>query len=510
MEINTKIKICSGVLAAAALLPSYAYAGAYSSSSDTGVEILDYIENNRRAERENRLTEEQKQLLKDTADMKAHLSEPLDPAKNMPVGIEGDDLTYNQRTGAVYAKGNVRITSLDQRRFTTQQADGNLKTKDIDIEDKSHMLQMTPGQHRIALDGYKTKYNYGRQTGQMEDASGKVDHQYITAKRIEFYPDEVILYDGTTTKCSAKHPDYHISAKKIEIYKSANRMVLYDVKYWLGKVVLYTEKRSEQDLTKNNSQKWPKAGYDNDDGFWVEQHFDHPVAKNVNTYLDMHYMTKHQFKNVIGMDWANGGNGASIKYGYFEDSNNNWIKKEPTLTYSYGNRLGHLPLSYSLNYEIGRWYQSGRTSTHRYYNATLARDPIVFDGWMLFLSTGYSITQESYDKSQVNGLSYDATLLKNFNDRWSGFAGYHYTYNNSKNSLFNYNLDDYSRKFETGLSYRIDDKNRIVAGVNYDMEGKILKDVDYFWYHDVHCAELIFRYRAKRHQWHVGYQFIPW
>ena len=102
---------------------------------------------------------------------------------------------------------------------------------------------------------------------------------------------------------------------------------------------------------------------------------------------------------------------------------------------------------------------------------------------MLFLSTGYSITQESYDKSQVNGLSYDATLLKNFNDRWAGFAGYHYTYNNSKNSLFNYNLDDYSRKFETGLSYRIDDKNRIVAGVNYDMEGKILKDVDYFWYH---------------------------
>ncbi len=509
MEINTKIKICSGVLAAV-LMPAYASA-AYATSSDTGVEILDYIENNRRAERENRLTEEQQQLLKDTAVMKAHLPEKLDPAKKeMPVGIEGDDLVYNQRTGAVYANGNVRITSLDQRRFTTQAAEGNLKSKDIAIEDKSHMLQMTPGQQRITLDGYKTKYNYGSASGQMEDVSGKVDHQYITAKRIELYPDMVILYDGTATKCAAKHPDYHISAKKIEIYKAKNLMVLYDVKYWLGKMVLYTEKRSEQDLNKKNGQRWPRAGYDNDDGFWVKQRYDHALARNVNAYFDMHYMTKKQFKNVLGVEWGNAGNSASIKYGYFEDGNNNWIKKEPTLTYGYGHRIGKLPWSYGLSYEIGRWYQNGIHSTHSYYGLSLGRDAILFNGWQLYLSTGYSITKESYNRSNVKGFSYDATLLKNFNDRWAGFAGYHYTHNNSNNSLFNYNLDDYSRKFETGLSYRFSDKDRLVAGLNYDMDGKTLKDVDYFWYHDIHCAEVILRYRAKRQQWHIGFQFIPW
>lgn len=164
MEINMKIKLCSGILMAAALLPGYA-AAEYHASTDTGVDILDYIENERQAERENALTDEQKQLLKDTEAMKAHLSEPLDPAKGMPVAVEGDDLSYDQHTGAVYAKGKVRITALDQRRFTTEEADGNLKTHDVDIEDKSHMLQLTPGQQRITMDGYKTHYNYEKQTG---------------------------------------------------------------------------------------------------------------------------------------------------------------------------------------------------------------------------------------------------------------------------------------------------------------------------------------------------------
>ena len=510
MEINMKIKLCSGILMAAALMPACASAAVYRSNSDTGVEILDYIENNRRAARENALTDEQKQLVKDTAAMKAHLSEPLDPAKGMPVAVEGDDLSYDQHTGAVYAKGKVRITSLDKRRFTTEEADGNLKTHDVDIEDKSHMLQLTPGQQRITLDGYKTHYNYERQSGQMEDAKGKVDHQYITAKRIEFYPDEVILYDGTATKCAAKKPDYHISARKIEIHKSTNMMIMHDVKYWLGGTVIYQEKYSEQDMSKDNSKWWPAAGYNNDDGFWISQQFTHRLAKNAQATLDMRYMTKQGFKNVASIDWANGRNAYSLKYGYFEDSNSHWIKKEPTFTYTYGNRIGKLPYAYTLNYENGRWYQDGKTSNHTYYNVTINRDPIVFNNWYLFLSTGYSITKESYDHSTSTGFSYDGTLLKNFNDRWAGFVGYHYTHSNAQNSLFNYNLDDYSRKLEAGVSYRFSDKDRLVAGWNYDMTGKQLKDVDYYWYHDIHCAQLVVRYRDKRQQWGASVQFIPW
>ena len=58
MEINMKIKFCSGILIAAALLPGYA-AAEYHANTDTGVDILDYIENERQAERETALTDEQ-------------------------------------------------------------------------------------------------------------------------------------------------------------------------------------------------------------------------------------------------------------------------------------------------------------------------------------------------------------------------------------------------------------------------------------------------------------------
>ena len=509
MEINMKIKFCSGILIAAALLPGYA-AAEYHASTDTGVDILDYIENERQAERENALTDEQKQLLKDTEAMKAHLSEPLDPAKGMPVAVEGDDLSYDQHTGAVYAKGKVRITALDQRRFTTEEADGNLKTHDVDIEDKSHMLQLTPGQQRITMDGYKTHYNYEKQTGQMENAKGRVDRQYITAKRIEFYPDVVILYEGTATKCSAQKPDYHISAKTIELYKAKNRRVMYDVKYWLGHVVVHSEKYSEQEMGKDSGSQWPSVGYNNDDGLQIGKTLTRNVAKNVTAELELNYHTKQHFRNVARLNWGNAGNSASLKYGYFEDNNAHWIKKEPTFTYSYSNHLGGWPFSYTLSFEDGRWSQDGKTSNHTSYGISLSRDTIVFNNWYLYLSTGYSITKESYDHSMTTGFSYDGTLLRKFDDRWGAFVGYHYSHNNSQNSVFNYALDDYSRKLETGFSYRITPRDRFVAGWNYDVTGEAIKDIDYYWYHDLHCAQLILRYREKRNQWKIGIQLKPW
>ena len=80
--MNKNRKILSGLLAAAAVLPVMAAPAQaeYHADSDTGLGALDYIEDQHRAERENRLTEEQQQLLKDAAAMQHHLRQPLDPA----------------------------------------------------------------------------------------------------------------------------------------------------------------------------------------------------------------------------------------------------------------------------------------------------------------------------------------------------------------------------------------------------------------------------------------------
>lgn len=511
MQTKTKITVCSGVIAASLLLPGYAMAAPYRSDSETGVDALDYIENQHRAARENALDAEQQKLLQDTQNMKAHLRQPLDVKKSVPLTMEGDDLSYDERTGAVYAKGNVRITELDEKSFTTDEANGNLKTQDVDIVGKAHMLQLTPQAPRVKLDGYKTEYNYGTKTGKMENISGKVDHQYIKGERAEFYPQEVIIYNGTATKSAAKKPSYYIKAKKIEIWPN-HKIIMHDVNFFLGSTLLYHKDKTESDIGPNaKSPVYPSVGYGSDDGIWIKQSFTKTVAPNITAYADMKYTGHYAFRNVFGMGWQNGDNSSRLEYGYFEDGNNHWIKKEPTFVYTYSHHIGSWPISYGLSYELGRWYNNNITSTHSYYGLSLSRDPIHFYRNMtLYLNTGYSITRESYNTSKVQGSSYDITLVKDFNERWAAYTGYHYSKSNSKNSLFDYDTDDYSRKFEAGFSYRFSDKDRFVVGQNYDIDNEKIKDVDYYWYHDMDCAQFILRYRGKRHTWHVGFQFTPW
>ena len=71
-------------------------------------------------------------------------------------------------------------------------------------------------------------------------------------------------------------------------------------------------------------------------------------------------------------------------------------------------------------------------------------------------------------------------------------------------------MDDYSKKVDAGFSYRMDNLNRFVVGVKYDVDSKEIKDVDYYWYHDLHCSQLVLRYREKRDKFEVHWQFIPW
>ena len=68
-----------------------------------------------------------------------------------------------------------------------------LQEQEVRVDGKAHMLQLTDGQARIILDGYKTQYNYKKQLGHMQDAKGKMGHHYIRAQRIELFPKEIVL-----------------------------------------------------------------------------------------------------------------------------------------------------------------------------------------------------------------------------------------------------------------------------------------------------------------------------
>lgn len=506
LQMKNKTKICSGVLALFTLLPGYAAAG--SIGTDTGTDILDYIETQKKVERANAADTELIALKKELAAQPVP-KQPLDPKKPAPVTFEGEDICYDQRSGAVYAKGDVKITQL-QSRVLADKITGNTKSQDIYIDDKVHLLQVT--NPRLILDGYKTAYNYGKKTGTMDKAVGKLDQEYIKGEKIEFYPDKVIIYNGTMTKCSAKTPDYHTSADKIEIWPN-DRMVMHNAKFWLKNTVVGKKSVYETKIGQNKENTaFPRIGYNNHDGVSIKQTYDYPLADKVNGTVELNYYTKHDFKNVYEVSWNNADSHASLKYGSFEDGDNKWIKKEPTLTYQYGSKkIGTSPLNYYLGAEIGKWSDDAKTSWHKKYYVGLSHDTIDFsDSLHLYTNMEYSITKESYDDSNVSGLSYNATLLKEVNDRTAVFTGYHYSKNTEENSLFEYDSDDYARRLESGFSYRLDDINRIVIGHGYDLDRHVTRDVDYYWYHDMHCVQVVFRYRAKRDDFMFHVEIAPW
>ena len=516
--MKNKSKACAALLSLLTLLPSQASA-VYESDTETGTTRLDYIEKRYRSQRENMLTEEQQQLEEDTRQMAENLRHPVDPAKASPMAFEGDDLTYNEETGAFVAKGKVHIIQLDKHQFDANDGlvTGNLKTQDIEIPGKAHMLQLTPGQSRVILDGVNTVYNYGTRIGTMESAKGKVDHQYVTGKRFEFYPDKIIVYDGISTKCGAKKPDYHQSARKMTIYPH-DKIVMEHVGIWLKGACLYTKARHVIDLTKEEDSRpeLPKVGYSESEGVWISHEFSMPIAKNVGSNLHFYANSKDGIRSWADTKWQVGHSSFRLEYGYFQDSNDVWFKRKPFFYYKYGRRIGTTHLHYSLNYRLGKWRKKDVESTQRYYALTLSRDGIPLGGrWFLNPSVTYSITEETYNDSEVKGFSWSLSTIKQFDERWAAYATYSYSASNSRNSLYDYDLDSYSRKGMLGVSYRATPHDRFVVGTAYNMEeGKAkFNKLDCYWFHDLHCSQLILQYKHykdKSDSVKVKWEFTPW
>lgn len=485
----------------------------YRSNSDTGTEVLDYIENRRREQRYNQLTDEQKKLLEDIEKAKEQLPHPDKPnnekSSAAPTVFEGDDLRYDVETGEFQAIGRVDIIQIDGHRFQSNEIYGNTKDQVVRIPGKAHVIQLQKDAPRITLDGYRTVYNYGTQTGLMGAARGKAGEYYITAKRFEFYPDHIVAYDATQTKCSAKRPDYHLSAEKMELWEG-KVMKMYKIKFWIKDNIVAAKDYDERDITKNQDSNFPKVGYDRDHGAYVEQKFEYPIIDHVKGTVNAHIETKNGIRSNTGVKYDNRDFNAKVVYGYFEDSDNIWIQKEPSLILGYSRPINGMPLRYGLGYEIGHWRSEDIASTHQCYSVGLAHNPIEWGKYVMFLNTGYAIVKESADDSTVKGFSYDVVTAREFDDRFAAFTGYHYRKSTTQNSLFRYNNDDYSREFETGFSYVIDEKNRAVIGWRFDAEEGSLRDVDYYWYHDLHCSQLVLRYREKRDRFEAHWQFTPW
>ena len=423
-----------------------------------------------------------------------------------PITITADELYVNDANGDVYAKGNVNILQATQL-MTTDLVNGNTKQQEVWVNGQA-VFSDSLTNTKLNTEGLR--YNYQTKEGTLDQIKGHVGRDIVTGHEALTLNGEIIIHDGTMTRCPAKVPDYHMSADKIEIWPG-DKMIAYNAKVWIGSILLYTMPTYTQSLDPNAEQTaYPSISYSSRDGIHIKQKFTHSITDDLTAYTELNYYGKLSFKNNSGINWDQKNYWVEAKAGYYRDSDANWVKKWPEYDFHYkSHRIGDLPITYTFDATYGKWTDSNRTSWHQEYNLYFTRDQIHLDPkTTLDMGTGVGLIKESADNSIIHNFKYDATVGHTFDDKWYSWVGYHFT--KSQNSLFAFNRADMGRELDTGFTYRFDKKNAIGFSQSYDLKNKRVYDQDYTWYRDLHCWQLTLTYRAKRHEWKWDVSLARW
>lgn len=415
-----------------------------------------------------------------------------------PIVVQAEELSFSDLTGDIFAKGNVTVLQ-DKDQLLGDLVRGNTRQTQLWIDGNATYIEPESGTQIL---GTQLQYNYNEHTGTMAKATGKSGRDFLSGHTIDIMPDEVIIHDGTMTACPAKIPDYHISAKRIEIWPG-DKMIAYDAKFWIKDKVLYSMPRYQKSLKQGaNDSEMPVVGYDNDDGLQIKQHMEYPLTNNTAAFADLNYYSARGLKPDFGLKNTTRNFSTKLLVGEDRDSDGKWIKKEPELRLDYySHRLGNAPVSYSGYAIYGDWKDGSKKSWHQEYYMYFSRDPVILDSaktLKLYLGTGFKHTQESYDNSIVNTYNWDATLGKTWSPKLYTWTAYHYTQNTS--SLFDYNNTDLGRQLDMGFTYTFDKKNALTFVQTYDVVNDRIYDQDYTWHRNLHCWQADITYRAKRHQ----------
>lgn len=408
-----------------------------------------------------------------------------------PITLEGEEIYFDEKTGEVYAKGNVIITQ-DLARVYAEEITGNTISQQVEVEDKARVIQ--PG---MDLDGYNTSYNYGAGEGTMDTANGRVGNEFVKGETIEFYPDEYVIYNGTMTKCPAKKPDYVTRAKKIEIWPN-EKLIAYDAQFVLKGVPLYSTKRYETAIGQNeDNSPFPRIGYSSDNGVYLKQNFRRRLGNSTYAYFNAAYYTKEDFKPMSGIVYNDDRFNYTfqVDYGYDNDSDDNWIKKRPQYKIDFHPRpIKGTSWNYHLTGLYGLWEDDYKKSWHQDYTIYFARNPIkLTDSWTMNVGAGYEIVRESYGNSRTDTITYDTMFHKRVNDRVNAWTAYHHSKADAA-SIFNYDNDNIEDKLTTGMSYRFDNKNSLSVSHVLDLERGRTNDWYYTWYHSLHCWNMYLTY----------------
>ena len=329
---------------------------------------------------------------------------------SQPISIEADELYFSDKTGEMFARGNV-IISQDQKQIFADLMRGNEHQAEVWV-DGTFKFQEPLTQ----LQGMKLTYNYSSKFGVMQEVAGKCGDVYLSGRKAEFTEGKYTLYDSTATTCKMKGtPDYRITARKVEIWPG-EQIIAHQAKIWVKNTVLYATPRYQKSLKTEQDDAFPRFGFQNRDGIYIAQRLAYPLSDTISVYADLAFYSKAGFRPTFGLLAQESAYTMQLVSGFFRDDNDNWVRKEPEFHFALKpRRIGKSPLRYKANLIFGLWRDSDKESWHQDFNVYVNHDPIHFDRlktWTLNLGAGVGYVHESYDNSDRTPFRYNVKLSK--------------------------------------------------------------------------------------------------
>ena len=427
-----------------------------------------------------------------------------------PIEIVADEMYFSDKTGELFAKGNVVITQ-GQSIIRANIVRGNNIQTELWVDGAAHLLE--PGAN---VTGVKIRYNYGQNFGTMQEVKGKCGDDFISARNIHFEQGKYTAYKATTTGCPAKGtPDYRVTARKVEIWPE-DKLIAYDAKVWIKNFVIYTTPKYQRSLKKTDDEEFPSFGYQDPDGFWIRQRFHYPLTDSWSALTDLTYYTNTGFKPTFELHNTHKNYSFHVSYGdyssveatsdqIFNGTSNtiNWVRKTPEFRFDWHDKpIGKLPWKYRFSALVGQWTDSVKTSWHHDYLLYFTRDPIYFDkkktlAW--YNGVGLQQLRESFDGSVQNSYRYNTTLVKRISPRVTVWTAYNYTNNNT--NAFAYNSINVAQEWINGIYLQLDKKTGFSYANSHDITNGRTYENYYTLHRNLHCWNTYIQYQEKQKKW---------
>ncbi|MBQ2246801.1 MAG: LPS-assembly protein LptD [Selenomonadales bacterium] len=424
-------------------------------------------------------------MMMGTAEASEEPTAANDKVIQAPVTVDSRDLTYNNLSGDFVASGDVSITQ-GTMTIKADEIYGNSKTSIVSTDGNMRIIDPTA---QTDLIGTTVHYNYKDKTGTMVKAKGQVQGDYIQGEDINIASDKTTFKNGSSTKCPAKHPDWRLEAKEVELFPDGY-VLAHDATFYLKDKAVYHTDRYEKEPDEDHSFI-PHPGYNSSDGFYIKQDLKLPLfVDGLNAFLNWGYYSRHDFRALGGLQYHWNGQMLRIVTGDVEDSDDEWINKKIEYQWKmFDRRIGNSKFHYRLEASHGLWEDSRRQSWHDEYEAYISHDPInITSKLTLDLGAGYQVIKESYDDSTKNGMIYDAKLTQTFSPKFKVWTGYHYIHDNER--LFDYDRPDLEREWRSGFRYSWNEKDAVGFIIRYNVDTDELFERIYFFEKDLHCWKM--------------------